>query len=95
LYANQNCNGLEFLLPDPAGFRPVATGIALLQTITALYPEYCKERLYSTRVNPSGLSHLDKLLGVRQAFMKIKNQEVISTEITDDWRALIQRFLLY
>ena len=95
LYANQNCNGLEFSVIDSASFRPVATGIALLQTIARLYPEHSRERSYSTRANPSGLSHLDKLLGIKHAFVKIKNQEMISTEVADKWSALVQPFLLY
>jgi len=95
LYANQNCNGLEFLITDAFNFRPVRTGLALLQTITELYPEQTKERPYSTRANPSGQAHLDKLVGIERAFSKIKNGESIPTEVTDEWRALIQPFLLY
>ena len=95
LYARQNCNGLEFTITDVQSFRPVATGIALLQTIISLYPEHTRERLYTTRANPSGLGHLDKLLGIKQAFLKIKNGETILTEFTDEWSALISPYLLY
>ena len=95
LYATQNCNGLEFLVTDRSSFRPVTTGIALLQTITALYPEHAKERLYSTRANPSGLAHLDKLLGIKNAFLKIKNRETIPVDVVDEWSLRIQPFLIY
>ncbi len=95
LYANQYCNGLEFSITDANDFRPVRTGIALLQTITELYPEHARERLYNTRANPSGQAHLDKLLGVKHAFLKIKMQEPLDTEVADEWNALMQPFLLY
>ncbi len=95
LYASQYCNGLEFLVTDRSSFRPVVTGIALIQTVAALYPEHTEERLYTTHANPSGIAHLDKLLGIKHAFIKIKNGERIFTEIADEWSLLIQPFLLY
>ncbi len=95
LYANQYCNGLKFSVTDRSSFRPVSTGIALIQTVAELYPEHIKERLYTTHANPSGLAHLDKLLGIKHALMKIKNRETTSTEIADEWSLLIQPFLLY
>jgi len=90
-----NCNGLEFLVTDRSSFRPVITGIALIQTVAALYPEHTEERLYTTHANPSGVAHLDKLLGIKHAFIKIKNGERMFTEIADEWSLLIQPFLLY
>ena len=95
LYANQNCYGLEFLVTDKNDFRPVAAGISLLQSITALYPEHVEERLYTTRANPSGIAHLDKLLGIKNAFMKIKTGETISTDVAGQWNFLVKPFLLY
>jgi uncharacterized protein YbbC (DUF1343 family) len=95
LYANQNCNGLEFFITDANNLRPVEMGLALLQTIIALYPEHVEERLYQTRANPSGHAHLDKLLGIEHAFIKIKNGEIINTDVADSWAPLMQPFLLY
>ena len=93
LYADQNCNGLEFFITDEENFRPVATGIKLLQTIIALYPSNVKERAYTTRANPLGNAHLDKLLGTQHAFIKIKNGEINAA--ADGWDAIISPFLLY
>ena len=93
LYAGQNCNGLEFFITGDENFRPVATGINLLQTIIAMYPHHVKERLYTTRANPSGYAHLDKLLGVQHAFMKIKNGEI--NIAVKNWNNVIDPFLLY
>jgi len=95
MFANRYCNGLNFFITNTNSFRPVATGLALLQTLLALYPEQVEERIYSTRANPSGYNHLDKLLGIEQAFIKIKNGKSINTDVTDAWASLIQPFLLY
>ena len=93
LYAGKNCNGLEFFISDKKTFRPVTAGISLLQAIMALYPAHVKERLYPTRANPAGEAHLDKLLGVQHAFMKIKNGEI--NTFVKNWNNVIDPFLLY
>jgi uncharacterized protein YbbC (DUF1343 family) len=95
LYANQLCNGLEFFIEDEKSLRPVATGLALLQSIVELYPGQVQERLYKTRANPSGLAHLDKLLGIEHAFIKTKNGESINVAVADSWEPIIHPFLLY
>ena len=93
LYASQYCNGLQFFITDEESFRPVVTGIKLLQTIISLYPNDVKERVYTTRANPTGHAHLDKLLGVQNAFIKIKKGMVNSA--ADAWHTIISPFLLY
>lgn len=95
LYTNQDCQGLEFFITDVNSFRPVETGLTLLQTIIELFPEHVEERLYRTQANLSGLGHLDKLLGIQDAFRKIKNRQIINTETGDLWESLIGPFLLY
>jgi uncharacterized protein YbbC (DUF1343 family) len=96
LYAGKHCSGLQFSLTGAQHFEPVKTGIALLQLIISLYPEECKERLYPTVANPSGMAHLDKLTGVYQSFGKLKSGNPLSTETGQkDWAAIIQPYLLY
>jgi uncharacterized protein YbbC (DUF1343 family) len=96
LYANENCNGLQFSVTDTQSFLPVQTGLKLLQLIISLYPEESKERLYPTVANPSGSGHLDKLTGVYQSFEKIQKGELLSTKLQQaDWKELIQPHLLY
>jgi uncharacterized protein YbbC (DUF1343 family) len=95
LYAGQVCEGLEFFITDASQFRPVAMGLTLLQTLLTLYPEQVEERLYKTRANPSGSSHLDKLLGIPQAFNKLKEGMSIDTSVAEAWSRMIQPFLLY
>jgi uncharacterized protein YbbC (DUF1343 family) len=95
LYAGQVCEGLEFFITDALLFRPVAMGITLLQVLLSLYPRQLEERLYKTRANPSGSSHLDKLLGVPQSFHKLKEGGSIDTSVAEEWSRRIQPFLLY
>lgn len=47
---------------DCNSFCGVKTGLQLIGIIISLYPEQCKERIYSTVANPSGDGHLDKLI---------------------------------
>jgi uncharacterized protein YbbC (DUF1343 family) len=94
LYAGERCNGLLFTITDENIFRPVATGISLLETIISLYPTHITGRLYKTCANPSGEKHLDKLLCVQDAFNKIKNGEKIETRV-DEWEEIIRPFLIY
>lgn len=101
LHAGEVCQGLQFSITDTKNFRPVETGLQLLQLIISLYPEQCKERLYPTIANPSGSGHLDKLTGVHHSFEKIKNGELTYTTLqpTDPiaivWKEIIQPYLLY
>jgi uncharacterized protein YbbC (DUF1343 family) len=93
-YKNEMCNGLKFSVTDPMTFRAVNTGLQLIYLIMRLYPDYCKERLYSTRANPSGKNHLDKLTGLYQSFEKIKSGNVPDTKL-NSWKETMAPYLLY
>lgn len=95
LYAGEICHGLQFFVTDDAIFKPVQTGIALLQAICSLYPAEVKERLYTTVANPTGAAHLDKLLGIPDAFETILTQQPIDTNIAPAWQQTMQPYLLY
>jgi uncharacterized protein YbbC (DUF1343 family) len=96
LHAGEICYGLKFFITDIHSFRPVKTGLQLLKLLVSLYPEHCKERLYSTVANPSGGKHLDKLTGVQNSFEKIKTGELISATLQlKEWKEVIQPSLLY
>lgn len=95
LYAGELCDGLQFFVTDENIFKPVQTGIALLQTICSLYPAQVKERLYTTVANPTGAGHLDKLLGIPNSFKKIFRQQSIDTDISCEWKNTMQHHLLY
>jgi len=95
LYAGEACNGLRLLVTDESIFRPVQTGIFLIRTLLQLFPANVKERLYCTLANPTGKGHLDKLLGIPEAFNRIKNGEAINTEVSNEWEAIMKDYLLY
>jgi uncharacterized protein YbbC (DUF1343 family) len=95
LYRNETCHGLELNVTDANKFRPVAFGIDLISVLFTLYSRQLKERLYVTNVNPTGGGHLDKLLGVRNAFEALKNGKAIKTDVSQIWLSEISSFLLY
>ncbi len=96
LYEGEYCYGLRFSITNKKLFKPVKTGLALLQLVVQTYAQKCTERLYPTVANPSGAGHLDKLTGVYQSFEKLKRGEPFATELAkDDWKEIIQPYLLY
>jgi len=95
LYKEQLCHGLEFFITDENKCHPVNAGLTLLQSLFTLYPDLINERLYCTNANPSGKGHLDKLLGVQNAFEKIKSGHLPGTDISRSWSIEISPFILY
>ena len=95
LYAGELCNGLRFSVNDARSFRPVAFGICLIQQLMHLYPDLVKPRLYPTVANPSGENHLDRLVGIKDAFTKLKSGEKVITDLNEEWRKEINTLLLY
>ncbi len=96
LYAGENCEGIRFNITDDKLFRPVYTGLRLLQLLKQLYPAELKERVYPTAANPTGSGHLDRLTGVYHAFQKMETGELVSAAAhTGNWKEKISPFLLY
>jgi uncharacterized protein YbbC (DUF1343 family) len=95
LYANETCQGLQITVTNEADFRPVQMGISLVKTILQCYPAEATERLYCTVANPSGKGHLDKLLGIPDAFIKLKKGATIPTAVAAEWKELMRDYLLY
>jgi uncharacterized protein YbbC (DUF1343 family) len=94
-YANENCSGVQISITDAAKLNAVHTGISILQTISAIYPQELQERLYQTHANPSGTKHLEKLLGLTNAWPLITDQQHINTNCDPAWLQHIHSFLLY
>jgi hypothetical protein len=59
---------------------PVQTGNIIIHQLLLLFPGQCSERLYQTVANPSGEKHLDKLMGIENSFLKLKEGNKISTK---------------
>jgi len=95
LYKNETCYGLELNITDANKFRPISFGVDLISALFKLYPQQLKERAYITNVNPSGGGHLDKLLGIKNAFELLKHGKPVQTDIYQTWLSEIGSFLLY
>jgi uncharacterized protein YbbC (DUF1343 family) len=94
-YTNENCNGVQLYITDHSKLQAVHTGVTVLQTIAALYPQQLEQRLYPTHANPSGSQHLDKLLGFPNAFEAIVTGQKINLQMAEEWYRQIQAYLLY
>jgi len=95
LYKNEKCYGLELNLIDANKFHPADFGVNLISILCKLYPHTIKERAYITNVNPTGGGHLDKLLGIKNAFELFRSNTSIETDVSDHWPEEISNSLLY
>lgn len=95
LYIGEECHGLRVIPKNPATFQSVQYFIDLIQLIYELFPQQLSERNYHTNVNPTGTKHLDKLLGIPDAFEYLKNNKINTKEGIEDWEQEIASFLLY
>ncbi|MCX6201222.1 MAG: DUF1343 domain-containing protein [Bacteroidetes bacterium] len=66
-YAQTLCKGIHFEVIDPLFYKPVFFGLLLLYIIRAKKPQHFMWAPYKTAVNPSGIDHLSKLLGIPNA----------------------------
>ncbi len=95
IYEGEICGGLQLHITDANIFSAVKTGTALLQTIIQLHPQQVEERLYRTNANPTGIAHLDKLLGIQHAFTKLQQGYYVETNIAAEWEQTMKPYLLY
>jgi uncharacterized protein YbbC (DUF1343 family) len=95
LYKDEKCYGLELSVIDKNKFRPVSFGIHLISMLSRLYPQHIQERAYVTNANPTGGGHLDKLLGIKNAFALLKSNASIETNVSQGWPKEKDQYLLY
>lgn len=95
VYANELCNGVSIFIKNPDTFKAVSTGITILQTLIALFPNEIRERLYKTNANPGGEKHLDKLLGFENTLACLRKDNLPEIDINESWHQIIQPYLLY
>jgi uncharacterized protein YbbC (DUF1343 family) len=94
-YISELCKGLLWNITDQQLFHPVSAGWKLLQTIHHFHSDMFTSRLYQTMVNPSGEQHLDKLIGVKNAFSILTSGQDLNFDVADHWEKEIAPFLLY
>ncbi|ULQ56215.1 DUF1343 domain-containing protein [Flavihumibacter rivuli] len=91
LYAKEWCEGVQWIVTDATAFRPVNTMVQTIRVLHNLYPGLLKERPYPTHANPTGLSHLERLVGVPYAFEKIIKGE-LNIVVGEEWKKKIEAF---
>lgn len=100
-YAGEQCNGVHFKVNDPLQFKPVFFGLFLIRIIKDLHPDKFEWAPYKTHVNPGGIHHLDKLLGIPNAEelfelpMSIFIQKCTKETKVTDWDAKVSNYLQY
>lgn len=94
-YTGEHCHGLLLQVTDADAFYPVRSGLALLQAIAQAHPDQLTERPYPTAANPSGLGHLDRLLGQPGSFAHLLSGEDFVTDIAAEWEGMMGEYLLY
>lgn len=98
-YAGDFCNGLYFQVEDHEAFRPVQTGLWLMNHLSRMYPGWLKPATYPTAANPAGENHLDLLLGIQNSYASFCSGSEISIsrikEIVDvsGWTSAVGAFL--
>ena len=96
VYAGQNCSGLKFRIVEPEVFKPVAFGVQLIQIMAKIHGSLLQPRLYPTVANPTGKHHLNRLLGVPNAFDGIVSGNILpETRIARLWQNMVAPDLLY
>lgn len=90
-YAKEWCEGVQWIITDAAAFRPVNTMAQTIRVLHKLYPSLLKERPYPTHANPTGLSHLERLVGVPHAFERICKGE-LTIAVGEEWKKKIEAF---
>jgi uncharacterized protein YbbC (DUF1343 family) len=94
-YQGVLCKGIRLEVTEPSVFMGVRFGISLLKAIQHTHGDRLRERPYPTHANPTGSSHLDRLLGVRYAFERIVSDSLPETDVSSTWRSAMEPHLLY
>jgi len=98
-YAKEVCFGVKF--ESVQLVRSVMNGLILLKTMYDLFPEHFKWNTYPTNVNPTGVNHLDKLLGIYKSENlfetgpKTFKREMLEFVSVPKWSKEVKPYLLY
>ncbi len=100
-YVGEQCNGIQIKVKNLKEFKPVYMGLLLLKLLKEMHPQHFKWTTYKTNVNPLGVKHLDKLLGIENSEtmfdMPFPNFLKTITKLTSssNWESSISAYLLY
>jgi uncharacterized protein YbbC (DUF1343 family) len=101
-FPNQLCHGVQLKIIDKEKYQSVFTGLLLIKIIKDLRPIHSAWENYVTNVNPSGVKHLDKLLGIKTAeslfdlpLTKFLTAIAGLLNVENTWPHTIKPYLLY
>lgn len=100
-YQGRSYKGIELKVIRQDDFQPVFFGLLLVKLIREMHPAEFAWKPYPTLVNPEGVHHLDKLLGIpdTEKIFELPLQKFIAqaTKMTDagDWGNVVYGSLLY
>ncbi|WP_082037908.1 exo-beta-N-acetylmuramidase NamZ domain-containing protein [Flavihumibacter solisilvae] len=95
-YEKMWCHGIQWQVYEPAACRPVNSMIAVARLMDSMYPQKLAQRAYPTHANPPGSNHLDRLLGIANAFQEIRNGDLARfLTVGDKWKEMILPYRLY
>ena len=94
-HAGSLCKGLFLRVSDPASFMAVRFGVSLIGCLHRLHGDLLEAREYRTHANPSGTTHLDRLLGLPEALEKLRSGHVPELEVGEAWSSIMEPHLLY
>ena len=94
-YRGSLCKGIRLEVTQPSAFMAVRFGVSLIHALQKTQGDLLCERPYPTHANPNGMSHLDRLLGVRNAFEAIASDTLPGLHVSEDWQSMMQPYLTY
>jgi uncharacterized protein YbbC (DUF1343 family) len=100
-YVGEKCHGVHLKVVDRTIYRPVQTGIGILALLCLHFSEKVEWSEYPTHANPTGMNHLDLLLGNShiRPILEETPIDVLSklNKIvpTPEWKNEAQPYLLY
>jgi len=95
LYKGEKCFGLKLDIIQDEKLHPVDLGLTIITSLINLYPQRINQRAYVTNVNPTGVGHLDRLLGVKNSFDLLSSGLTFQTDVSETWPAEMTPYLLY
>ena len=84
-YQGEMCHGLYFHVEDHSLFRPVHTGLWLMNYLSIHYTDHLIEAPYPTAANPTGHGHLDRLLGMENSYSIFCSGKEIPHTTMNSW----------
>lgn len=94
-HADSLCKGLLLRVTDPTSFMAVRFGVSLIGSLHRLHGDRLESREYRTHANPSGTTHLDRLLGVPEALERLRSGHIPELKVGDAWSSMMESHLLY